>query len=80
VEEQVRAALDRGDLAAARDIIHPIRGLVGMLGMTQVFKAAEALETSLKAQDREASEAAQAQFAEGLRRFRTSMEALYPRA
>jgi signal transduction histidine kinase/CheY-like chemotaxis protein/HPt (histidine-containing phosphotransfer) domain-containing protein len=79
-EDEVRAALDRGDLAAARDIVHPIRGLVGMLGMTQVFKAAEALETSLKAQDREASEAAQAQFAEGLRRFRTSMEALYPRA
>jgi len=76
-EDEVRAALDRGDLAAARDIVHPIRGLVGMLGMTQVFQAAEALENSLKSGDLAASEAAQARFAEGLRRFRSSMDALY---
>jgi signal transduction histidine kinase/CheY-like chemotaxis protein len=74
VEEQVRAELDRGDLAAARDIIHPIRGLVGMLGMTQVFAAAEAMESCLKNGDREGSEAAQAMFAAGLQQFRKCME------
>jgi len=76
-EDEVRAALDRGDLAAARDMVHPIRGLVGMLGMTQVSKAAEALEASLKSKDMAGAEAAQAQLTEGLRRFRSSMEALY---
>jgi HPt (histidine-containing phosphotransfer) domain-containing protein len=74
VEEQVRAALDRGDLAAARDIIHPIRGLVGMLGMTQVFAAAEAMESCLKDGDREGAEAAQTRFAAGLQAFRRCME------
>ncbi|MDR3673526.1 MAG: response regulator [Holophaga sp.] len=74
VEDEVRAALDRGDLEAAREIVHPIRGLVGMLGLTQVFAAAEALETGLKNGDREAAEAAQARFAAGLRQFRKCME------
>ena len=78
-EDEVRAALDRGDLAAARDIVHPVRGLVGMLGMTEVFKAAEVLETCLREQDPEGAEAAQAQFADGLRRFRSCMETLHPR-
>ena len=78
-EDEVRAALDRGDLASARDIVHPVRGLVGMLGMTEVFKAAEVLETCLREQDPEGAEAAQAQFADGLRRFRSCMETLHPR-
>jgi len=77
-EDEVRAALDRDDLAAARDIVHPVRSLVGMLGMTQVFKAAEALENSLREQDRTGAEAAYTLFADGLRRFRSSMEALHP--
>jgi hypothetical protein len=46
--------------------------------MTQVFKAAEALETCLKNQDLEGAQAAQALFADGLVRFRSSMEALHP--
>jgi len=73
-EDEVRAALDRGDLAAAREVVHPIRGLVGMLGMTQVFAAAEALETCLKRGDRDGAEAAQVRFEDGLRQFRKCME------
>jgi CheY-like chemotaxis protein/two-component sensor histidine kinase len=75
-EEQVRAALDRGDLAAAREIVHPVRGLVGMLGMTGVFEATEALECCLRSGDRPGAEAAQARFAAGLHRFRNCMETL----
>jgi len=74
VEDEVRAALDRGDLPAARDLVHPIRGLVGMLGMTEVAAAAEALETCLRNGDRDGAEAAQGRFAEGLRQFRQCME------
>jgi len=78
-EDEVRAALDRGDLAAARDIVHPIRGLVGMLGLTHVFEAAQTLETSLKAGDQEAAEAAQTQFAAALQHFRHCMETVSTR-
>jgi CheY-like chemotaxis protein/nitrogen-specific signal transduction histidine kinase len=75
-EEQVRAALGHGDLAAAREIVHPVRGLVGMLGMTEVFAAAEALEDCLRSGDRPGAEAAQDRFAAGLQRFRNCMETL----
>lgn len=78
-EDEVQAALDRGDLQAARDIVHPVRGLVGMLGMTQVFASAEALETCLKNGDRPGAEAAQARFAAGLRTFRECMDRACPR-
>ena len=73
-EDEVQAALDRGDLEGAREIVHPVRGLVGMLGMTQVFASAEALETCLRNGDRAGAEAAQVRFAAGLRAFRSCME------
>jgi CheY-like chemotaxis protein len=75
-EDEVRAALDRGDLAAAREIVHATRGLVAMLGLTRVIAAAETLESCLKAGDREGAEAAWKGFADGLREFRTCMEAV----
>jgi len=73
-EDEVRAAMDRGDLAAAREIVHSNRGLVAMLGLTRVTAAAEALESCLKAGDREGAETAWSSFAEGLREFRKCMQ------
>jgi signal transduction histidine kinase/CheY-like chemotaxis protein/HPt (histidine-containing phosphotransfer) domain-containing protein len=77
-EDAVRNCLDRGDLAAARDIVHPLRGLVGMLGLTRAFEAAADLETSLRNDDRAGAEAAQLRFADALREFRACMDKVFP--
>jgi hypothetical protein len=45
--------------------------------MTQVFAAAEAMESCLKDGDREGAEAAQARFTAGLQQFRKCMEARF---
>jgi CheY-like chemotaxis protein/nitrogen-specific signal transduction histidine kinase/HPt (histidine-containing phosphotransfer) domain-containing protein len=73
-EDEVRAALDRGDLAGAREIVHSSRGLLGMLGLTRVIAAAEALEGCLRDGDRAGAEEAWSRFADGLGEFRKCME------
>ncbi|WP_229223461.1 response regulator [Duganella sp. sic0402] len=48
--QQIRAAVDAGDLAQAAELVHKIRGAAGNLSANELFRAASTLEDRLRAE------------------------------
>ena len=72
-EEAAAAALDRGDLAAARQLVHPLRGLTGTLGMTRAAACCMELEACLEAADPPGAGAALERLREAMRELRAGL-------